>query len=465
MTVFLNLSARQFVPLSNLKERRAALLKHGKQVKGAVLLTPEGIDFAIAGEAEPVEALLGELRGWPGLQDLQPQISGSQRMPFRRLQVRVKQAIGRPPRAPHAEQWTQCGKCRTPLDGADRAHPHFKLDQSCAYCFKTPADAMAATLEKRHAHLERIITPLPGSVPRDHFRPVSVPASCDGLTLIEALFRIVPHIPEAQWRARCAEGFLVDGDGNPVATSRIVRGGERYFHKFPGLIEPDVDMRVQVLYEDESIVVVNKPAPLPMHAAGRFYRNTLKYVLDALYHPQSPRPAHRLDANTTGVVVASRTQFVAGKIQPQFARGEVEKVYLVRAQGQPNWETHRCEARISAVAGHIGSRVIDEENGLDARTDFKVLERNADGTSLLEARPFTGRTNQIRVHLWHLGHPIYGDPAYLSGRQLGDTQTLGIDAPPLCLHAWRLTFLHPLVKERMTFEAPPPAWAAFHAPA
>ena len=103
---------------------------------------------------------------------------------------------------------------------------------------------------------------------------------------------------------------------------------------------------------------------------------------------------------------------------------------------------------------------MDEEGGLAARTDFRVLHRLEDGTALLEARPKTGRTNQIRVHLWHLGMPVCGDPAYLVGNILGDSQTLDIAAPPLCLHAWQLTFRHPLLKESVTFTAPPPTWAS-----
>jgi 23S rRNA-/tRNA-specific pseudouridylate synthase len=88
-----------------------------------------------------------------------------------------------------------------------------------------------------------------------------------------------------------------------------------------------------------------------------------------------------------------------------------------------------------------------------------VLQRDADGTALLEARPITGRTNQIRIHLWHLGFPINGDAAYLADGEIGETQTLAMGDPPLCLHAWKITFQHPLTKERVMFEAERPAWA------
>jgi 23S rRNA-/tRNA-specific pseudouridylate synthase len=158
-------------------------------------------------------------------------------------------------------------------------------------------------------------------------------------------------------------------------------------------------------------------------------------------------------------LVVARTRHFAGLIQPQFARGQVEKVYLVKVQGTPSADEFSCDAPISAESGVAGSRFVDEEAGLAASTRFKVVERFGDDTALIEASPLTGRTNQIRVHLWHLGIPVFGDPVYLSAHRLGDTQTLDIDSPPLCLHAWKITFRHPVSKQRMTFTAPPPAWA------
>lgn len=594
MTPFLNVAAYEFAPLDDLKERRIRLLAlcKDRHVKGSILLSPEGINVLVAGEADHVEAVLEEIRRWPGLHDLTPRIRGSETLPFQRMHVRVKKEIiafgvdgidpsrrASPKLAPqtlkqwldegrsltlldarngyevelgtferavpigidhfrefpqavdrldpclkdrpvvifctsgircekaaaymeqvgfkqvflldggilnyfeacgsaHYEgecfvfdrrtgldpalqptQWTQCCNCRTPLSAADQAHAHFSIGESCRYCFNAPAEDMAATIALRNEQVSRIIHPLPGSHARDHFRPINIPAQCDGMRLVDALACIVPHIPLATWQQRCAQGFLLDAAGRGAAAEQIVRAGERYRHRFPSVVEPDVNMRIAVLYEDESIVVLDKPAPLPMHAGGRFHRNTLKYVLDALYQPQKLRPAHRLDANTTGVLVVARTQFAAGKIQPQFARGEVEKRYLVRVQGHPGRGEFSCTAPISVAAGQAGSRIVDEANGLHARTDFRVLERTVDGTALLEARPLTGRTNQIRVHAWHLGLPVCGDRSYLENHRLGDMQTLALDAPPLCLHAWRITFTHPLSKEIVTFTAPPPSWA------
>jgi RluA family pseudouridine synthase len=221
-------------------------------------------------------------------------------------------------------------------------------------------------------------------------------------------------------------------------------------------------LQIEVLHEDEAIVVLNKPAPLPMHPGGRFYRNTLQHVLETIYAPQKPRPSHRLDANTTGVVVVARTRHFAGHIQPQFAQCQVRKVYLVRVTGHPVWDELGCEAPISSEAGKLGSRSVDLESGLPARTGFRVQQRFDDGTALLEARPATGRTNQIRIHLAHLGFPVRGDPVYLVGGTLGEIQTLDVDAPPLCLHAWRITFRHPLDNQMVTFTATPPEWVGLY---
>jgi len=237
-----------------------------------------------------------------------------------------------------------------------------------------------------------------------------------------------------------------------------VFAGQRIYHRLPMAAEPDVSSDVVVLHEDEALVILNKSAPLPMHPCGRFNRNTLQYFLDCAYDPQKIRPAHRLDANTTGVLVCARTRHFARLLQPQFERGEVKKTYLARIQGTPFEDRFVCTAPISAEPGELGSRVVDE-NGLSARTEFTVKERFSDGTSLIEARPLTGRTNQIRVHLWSLGWPVVGDPAYLPDGRLGDAMTLAVGDAPLCLHAWRMEFTHPVGRKRVVFEAPAPGWA------
>lgn len=464
MNPILHIAAYESVALHDLKQRQARLtaLCDRWNLKGSILLSPTAIRLSVAGETEAVEWLLSELRSWPGLEELAVRTSGNARSPFRHMRVRVTHRNSTAPETDLHLQRTaseQCQRCKLPLSEGDRQHAHFIAGSSCPYCYRAPPEQMAVTLDRRHEQIERLITPLPGSVPRDQFRALHVPAGCDGGRLLEVLCQLVSHAPMPFWLDRFAQGLILDESGEPASPERIVHAGERFRHRFADVTEPDVDMRIRLLYEDEVLLVLNKPAPLPMHAGGRFHRNTLKYVLDALYHPQKPRPSHRLDANTTGAAVVARTQYVARKLQMQFARGEVEKLYLVRVHGHPEADEFVCDAPISADAGEAGSRYIDSENGLPSRTEFHVRERMSDGTALLEARPLTGRTNQIRVHLWHLGFPICGDPVYLRDGGIGDSQTLPVDASPLCLHAWRIAFVHPLHRERMSFTAPAPSWA------
>lgn len=595
MSSIVNIAAYRFLPLSGLEPLRAQLQRQCKdwELKGTILLSPEGINLFVAGTPDKIELLLAQLRSLPGLETLQVKVSQTDHQPFRRMLVRIKKEIiafgveginpalrtspklaprelkrwlddGRPvtlldtrndyevklgtfrnalpigidqfrdfPQAVgklapelkqqpivmfctggircekagafmeregfqhvfqldggilkyfeecggehydgecfvfdgrvgvdadlHETDTCQCFKCQSPLNKADQQHEHYVAGQSCPYCFQSEAEQMAARIASRHVQIQQLANSLPGSQPQDQFRPINVPAQCDGKTLLEALCRVFAHLQADGWQQRCDEGRVLDETGRPAQASQIVRAGERFRHKLNSVIEPPVNMHVTLLHEDEALIVLNKPAPLPMHAGGRFYRNTLQNLLDSVYYPQKPRPSHRLDANTTGILVATRTRHFASLVQPQFERGEVEKMYLVRVQGQPAAADFSCDAPISESPGAIGSRTVDPMSGRPARTEFRVLERFPDGTSLLEARPLTGRTNQIRVHLWHLGLPVCGDPAYRPGGKIGDGQTLAINAPPLCLHASRITLTHPLTRERVQYAAPMPAWNA-----
>ncbi len=352
-----------------------------------------------------------------------------------------------------------CYVCQEPLTEEDQASPKYIQGKSCPACWRAPEEERAAALARRQEILRRVTDPLPGRIPYDNNRPLKVPAACDGLTVMETLAAVLPNHPAESWASVFAAGRMRDDRHQPVGPGELVRGGQRLVQLVPATLEPDVNPGIKLLYEDEAIIVLHKPAPLPMHAGGRFNRNTLVRFLAAAWHPQKPRPAHRLDANTTGVVVVSRTRHFASIVQPQFERGEVEKLYLVRVQGHPPEDAFTCQAPISAGAGELGTRSVDEANGLSALTEFTVLRRDEDGTALLEARPKTGRTNQIRIHLQHLGWPVQGDPLYLPGGQTGLTPTVSVEDPPLCLHAWKIGFRHPLSQEWVNFEAEPPGWA------
>lgn len=351
-----------------------------------------------------------------------------------------------------------CFACGAMLQPTEWLDPRAVAGTSCPRCFRTAHEQMERTLAHRHELIRAAGQTLPGSLATDRFKAITVKSDCEGKTLLDTLESVVGHLPPGTWQRECDEGRILDARHEVASAGQTVRAGQAYLHKFPAVVEPPVNGEVRILHEDEALVVVNKPAPLPMHAGGRFFRNTLQHFLDQAYHPERLRPSHRLDANTTGVLLAARTPLFAGRLQPQFARGRVRKTYLVRVQGHPPEEAFVCTAPISAASRRLGSHSVDPENGQPARTEFHVLRRDSNGTALLRAHPLTGRTNQIRVHLWHLGFPVCGDPVYLANGALGHLQTLGLEAPPLCLHAWQIAFDHPLDLRPVEFTAPPPAW-------
>ncbi len=352
-----------------------------------------------------------------------------------------------------------CFACQTPLDADDQKDPRFVAGISCPYCFKTSEEAMQENLATRHEAIRAATHPLPGCTPYENRRPLNIPAEFEGRTLLDFLGEIFPHIAREEWLHRCEKKRFINSEGTVIDADYLLKAGERCVQIIPGTTEPPVNPDIRIVHEDEVLFVVQKPAPLPMHPSGRFNRNTLQHILGEVYAPQRPKFVHRLDANTTGLVLCARTRHSANLLQLQFLQGRVEKVYLVRVQGHPESDTFTCDAPISPEPGGLGTHGIDEEDGQHALTEFVVQQRLEDGTALLSARPITGRTNQIRVHLWHLGLPVCGDPAYLLGQKLGDTQTLSPESAPLQLHAWRLAFDHPITKTRMTFETERPSWA------
>jgi RluA family pseudouridine synthase len=358
----------------------------------------------------------------------------------------------------HASDAAQCFACLSPLTAEEQRDPRYVLGKSCPWCYRTDAEQTAEQVKTRNIALRAAMTPLPGSLPTDVFRPLRVPQDCEGLTVLETFCRLLGHKSQENWEAECSAGHLVNEQHEVLRADAIVHAGDRLLHRHPQIVEPDVASNITLIHEDEALLVLNKPAPLPMHAGGRYTRNTLQHALDTVYRPQKIRPAHRLDANTTGLVIAARSHHFAGRLQKDFAEGRVSKTYLVRVHGHPVEDEFRCDAPIGRDACAAGTREVDEQDGDEATTLFTMLERSPDGTSLLEARPLTGRTNQIRIHCAHLGFNVVGDAAYHKG-DAAPRQTKELDEAPFCLHAWKISFTHPASGEAVSFTAPAPDWA------
>ncbi|MCP9772265.1 RluA family pseudouridine synthase [Synechococcus sp. Tobar12-5m-g] len=216
-------------------------------------------------------------------------------------------------------------------------------------------------------------------------------------------------------------------------------------------------MPLDVLFEDEHLIVLNKPAGLTVHPAPGNRDGTL--VNGLLHHcPDLPgiggerRPGivHRLDKDTTGCIVVAKSQEALVKLQVQIQKRIASRAYLAVIHGVPKTESGTIEA---AIGRHPIDRkkyaVVDGEKGRHATTRWRLIERLGD-YSLLRFQLDTGRTHQIRVHCAHLGHPIVGDATY------GRCRKLPMALPGQALHAVQLGLDHPISGERLVFEAPLP---------
>lgn len=226
-------------------------------------------------------------------------------------------------------------------------------------------------------------------------------------------------------------------------------------------------MEPTVIYEDESIIVLNKPAGLMVHADGKTERPTLVDWL-LVHYPDlkgvgeeqtladgtiidRPGIVHRLDRETSGALVVARTQHAFSVLKEQFQNREVKKVYRAFVHGPLKDDRGIIDRPIGSSRGGTGPRSATRPHGTEreAQTVYKVLARGA-GASYVEAFPKTGRTHQIRVHFSAIQHPLVGDSLYAPSRPplLGFTR--------LALHAHTISFTHPQTGKEVVFEAPLP---------
>ncbi len=205
----------------------------------------------------------------------------------------------------------------------------------------------------------------------------------------------------------------------------------------------------RLLYRDGLMLVINKPADLPVHA-GPGGGDNLENYFDALRFglPRLPALAHRLDRDTSGCLVLGRHPKALRKLGKLFSDGRVEKTYWAICKGAPARPSGRIEAPLKKQARGKGWRVVIAEDGQVAATTYRTLAQK-DGLSFIEAKPKTGRTHQIRVHLASIGAPILGDPQY------GDL-TAAERAGPMMLHARRVIIPISKNKEPVLIEAPAP---------
>jgi 23S rRNA pseudouridine1911/1915/1917 synthase len=242
-------------------------------------------------------------------------------------------------------------------------------------------------------------------------------------------------------------------DGAPRPKSHRLAGGEEVSFEPPGAQASDLEpepMELRVAYEDEHLVVVDKPAGLVVHPAPGHAKGTLVHgMLDVLGGGEEGRPGivHRLDRDTSGLMVVARTPEAHRRLERLVRRRELERHYLALVCGRPQSRRGTIEAAIGRDRHDPTRQSLDTAAPRDAVTHFEVVELLPRHT-LLDVRLETGRTHQIRVHLAAIDLPVAGDPVY------GRPGELGLERQ--FLHAARLAFPHPFTGERVETESPLP---------
>ena len=200
---------------------------------------------------------------------------------------------------------------------------------------------------------------------------------------------------------------------------------------------------MQIIHADEHIIILNKPAEIPVLPDG--WEKDSPYLVKMLEEEFGRIwVVHRLDKITSGVMVFARDAESHRALNMQFENHEVEKVYHAIVEGKPTWEEKVAKHPLRVNVGHKHRTVVDDRNGKPSETRFR-LRKLYQSSALVEAMPTTGRTHQVRVHAKALGHPLVGDVLY------GAAESKIIARP--ALHAWSLTFTHPITHERLTFKA------------
>ena len=216
---------------------------------------------------------------------------------------------------------------------------------------------------------------------------------------------------------------------------------------------PPVELPLSIIYEDEDILVVNKPAGMPIHPSLNNYENSLANGLMWYYTEQGKpfifRCSNRLDRDTSGLTIVAKHYVSAGMLSAMIANkatSGITREYLAIAKGSVRPLEGTITAPLGRKEGSIIERTVDFENGESAVTHYRVLDEK-NGHSLVSLILETGRTHQIRIHMKYLGYPLIGDYLYNPDMEQIQRQAL---------HAWKLSFVHPITGEKMQFTAPLP---------
>jgi RluA family pseudouridine synthase len=300
----------------------------------------------------------------------------------------------------------------------------------------------------------------------DDFRSLGAPVGSDaaGLRGDDHLAKRYPFLSRNQWQVRLRSGEVLL-NGRKVKPSSRLKIGDHWTMFHPLEREPEVDDNVVCVWEDGGVMAVCKPGNLPMHETGSYRTRHLTQIVHDRFGPEWS-PVHRLDMETSGIVLCAATSKLRRLLSTDFENRVMEKIYVAIVNGKPDRQDWEVDGPIGdLVESKIRIKKWVVPDGQSARTYFRVKETGT-GHSLLEARPLTGRTNQIRIHAAWSGHWLVGEKLYHPDENVfldywaqgGTTPDVAARAgfSRCCLHAAFLAFRHPGDGKRREIDCPMP---------
>jgi 23S rRNA pseudouridine1911/1915/1917 synthase len=286
-----------------------------------------------------------------------------------------------------------------------------------------------------------------------------VEGECGGWRLDRFLSKKIPRLSRTRvQRVIRGECWI---DGRACKPSSPVSAGQRVTFRRPAPLEPEVPRELPILRADDAFYALDKPAGIAMHPTAKWHFSTVTAVLRERFPDEALQITHRLDLETSGVLLVARTYAAAVALKRAFAKRRVHKRYVALVHGALDGEGV-VDAPLALAGGLVRVKMgvrSEAEGGLPSRTRWRARARHGEYT-LVDCWPETGRQHQIRAHLDHLGHPIVGDKLYPDERLFAEYQDHGWDAVaarlPLrrqALHAAELRFPHPTTGEEVVIES------------